>query len=152
MATKKSATPKKSAVTPIKKLTVASIYGKVLLKDIPEGDELLLCRISGIATGTEHGESNFGQWAALKGDMAATNYQTGEVFISTNAFIPSTMGDALVQTLESKLADDASSRLTFAVDVSVVVSPRDANKYEYIVRPVLENEFVNPAIALLGMD
>lgn len=141
----------KSKITPIKKITVGTVFGKIALRDIPENDELYLCRISGIAAGTEHGESNYGSWTALRGNMAATNVITGEIFMSTSAFIPSTMGDALAQSLESKLLEDASSTLTFAVDVSVIVSPRDANKYEYVVRPVIENEFTNPAIALLSL-
>jgi len=155
MATKKpkaSEAPSKAAITPIKKITVAAVWGKVNLRDIPEGEELLLCRISGIAEGTKRGESNYGSWTALKGNMAATNSVTGEIFMSGAAFIPSTMGEALAQSLDAKLLEDASSTLTFAVDVSVIVSPRDVNKYEYIVRPVIENDFFNPAIALLGLD
>ena len=151
MATKKSA-PAKAKITPIKKITIATVYGKIALRDIPENEELLLCRISGIAGGTERGESNYGSWTALKGNMAATNYGTGEIFMSGAAFVPGTMGEALAQSLDAKLIEDAASTLTFAVDISVVVSPRDANKYEYIVRPIIENDFSNPAIALLGLD
>ena len=154
MATKKekpASEKPKSKITPIKKITVATVYGKIALRDIPENGELAICRISGTATGVERGESNYGDWTALKGNMAAVNTD-GEVFMSGAAFVPSTMGEALAQSLEAKLLEDASSSLTFVVDVSVIVSARDANKYEYIVRPVIENDFSNPAIALLGMD
>jgi len=155
MATKKHApapVDKKSAVTPLKKITVSSVYGKVKVKDIPESGELPICRVSGVASGTESGTSDYGAWCALTGEFAAANLDTGESFVSPVAFIPGAMGDALVQSMESALREDATSRLKFVVSISVKVSPRDENKYEYIVRPVMENEFKNEALALLAYE
>lgn len=138
-----------SKLTPIGKITVASVYGKPLTKNIPEDGELPLMKVAGYVTGVKHGESNYGPWAALTGQFAATNLETGEVFMSKTGIIPGTMGDALVDTVTEKLAEDAEAQVAFRVIVSCKVSPRDANKYEYIVRPELETEFKSPALALL---
>jgi len=37
-------------------------------------------------------------------------------------------------------------------DISVKVSPRDENKYEYIVRPVIESDVKNEAMLLLSLE
>lgn len=139
-------------ITPIKKLTVATIYGKVAVKDIPEGGELKLCRIAGFARGVKQGESNYGDWKALEGEFTARNEQTGEIFASAQAFVPGAMGDMLVQSMESALREDAAAQLKFSVDVAVIVSPRDPNKYEYKVRPVIENALAAPALELLQLE
>jgi hypothetical protein len=142
----------KMKITPVKKLTVKAICGPVLVKNIPEGEELLLCRIAGTANGTEQGESTYGVWHALTGTFAATNYETGEIFTGKAAFVPGAMGEALISALEDALKEDVSSTIKFSVDVSVVVSARDANKHEYIVRPVIESDVGNAAVALLGLS
>jgi hypothetical protein len=143
--------PEKLSVTPVRKLTVATVYGKVLVKDIPEDDELKLCRIAGTATKTVHGESNYGPWSGLVGTFAGANYNTGEVFTAATALLPEPMGSALVQALEGAQQEDAAASLKFSVDIFAVVSARDPNKYEYRVRPVIENDLKNEAVALLGM-
>jgi hypothetical protein len=38
------------------------------------------------------------------------------------------------------------------VDISIKPSPKDAEKYEYIVRPVMENALGNEAMALLSYE
>jgi len=156
MATKKPETKTAPAasnkITPLKKLSVKSICGGVKVKDIPEGGELLLCRIAGTASAVDRGESSYGEWEALLGEFAATNYATGEIFVGKSAFIPAAMGEALINALNSAQREDASASLKFSVDISAAVSPRDENKYEYFVRPVIENDIKNEAVALLGLS
>lgn len=145
-------TPSKAKITPLKKLTVKGICGKPLVKDIPEGGELLLCRIAGTAHATQKGESNFGPWEALIGEFAATNYETGEMFVGKSAFIPGAMGEALIGGLDSAQKDDATATMRFSVDISIAVSSSDENKYVYFVRPVIESDIGNQAVALLNFN
>lgn len=159
MATKKqtqtestSKATSSGAPSVIKKLSVSTVFGAVKVKDIPEGGELKLCRMAGIATATDSGSSTYGDWRCLVGECAATNYATGEIFIGRSAFVPGAMGDALIDALTSAQREDAGASLKFSVDISVKVSPRDENKYEYIVRPVIESDVKNEAMLLLSIE
>lgn len=147
--TEQNAAPKKGAVAAVRKITVASVFGKVKVADIPEGEELELCRIAGVASGLESGESSYGPWTMLLGEFAATNRATGEIFAGVKAIVPGAMGEQLVLSMSNALVEDAGSKLKFSVDISAKVSPRDPNKYEYIVRPVLAPDVKNEAMALL---
>lgn len=152
-----------------KKLTVREVYGPIDQKrlpplrinvtdDNPEGDpnpnsELKLCRIVGYATGTTHGESSYGAWAALTGEFVATSYDSGEVFAGKNAIVPGPMGDMLVTNVEAILAEDANGQVRFSVDIFAKRSARDPQrKYEYVVRPVIDAKLSSPALELLGLE
>jgi hypothetical protein len=155
MATKKpapAATTSNGAPSVVKKLSVSTVYGAIRVKDIPEGEELRLCRMAGIATATDSGSSTYGDWRCLVGECAATNYSTGEIFIGRSVFVPGAMGDALIDALNSAQREDAGASLKFSVDVSVKVSGRDENKYEYVVRPVIESNVKNEAMLLLSLE
>jgi hypothetical protein len=153
-----TAAASKSKITPLKKLSVKTICGALKIKDFPEPDsegvhqERMLCRIAGTANGIDRGESTYGAWESLAGEFAATSYDTGEIFVGRAAFIPGAMGDALIAALDSAQREDAAATLKFSVDVSAVISTRDSNKYEYIVRPVIESDVRNEAVALLGLS
>lgn len=144
-----TAAPKKGAVAAVRKITVASVYGKVKVADIPEGEEIAICRMAGVASGIKSGESQYGEWEILLGEFAATNSQTGEIFAGGACAVPGAMGEMLLSQLKAALLEDAASKLRFSVDVFAVVSPRDENKYEYIVRPVLAPDVKNEAMVLL---
>ena len=136
----------------LKKVSVATVYGPVKVKDIPEGGELAIMRIAGVAKATDSGSSTYGDWRALVGEIAATNAQTGEMFIGSSAFIPGAMGDALIDALNTAQKEDAGASLKFSLDIAVKVSPRDENKYEYIVRPRIESDIKNEAMLLLELE
>lgn len=138
-------------ITPLKKITVKAVCGKIKVAEIPAiGDEKKLCRFTGIADGTDSGTSDYGPWTALKGSFAATNFLTGEMFVAKTCFVPAAMGDALFDAVNNAQKEDAGSTLKFVVDVFIVQSPRDEEKYEYIVRPVMENALGNEAMELLS--
>lgn len=143
-----------SAVTPVGKITVATTHGKIKVADLPpEGTEKLLCKIAGYASGIKSGTTQYGDWHALTGEFAATNYETGEIFMGKTAIVPGPMGDALVDTVTQRLSEDANSQVAFSVNVSVKRSPRNPDeKYEYVVRPVLDAKISSPAMALLEMS
>ena len=105
--------------------------------------------MAGVASGIKSGESQYGEWEILLGEFAATNSQTGEIFAGGACAVPGAMGEMLLSQLKAALMEDAASKLRFSVDVFAVVSPRDENKYEYIVRPVLSPDVKNEAMVLL---
>jgi hypothetical protein len=150
--TTEQAAPIKAKIAAVKKITIAAVFGKVKIADIPKDGELPLVRIAGYADSTDSGESNFGPWECLSGNFAATNLATGEMFAGAKAFVPGAMGEQLCIAMRNALENDAEAKIRFSVDVSAKISPRDENKYEYIVRPVLEQETANPAVALLSMS
>ena len=153
-------------MTPISKISVSSVYGAIAMKSVPSlfigtledpqpnpDCELLLCRIAGYASTSKHGVSGFGPWGALVGDFAATNYTTGEIFISKVCMVPGPTGEALIETLTGALARDSATKIKFSVDVYIKRSPREPDKkYVYIVRPVVDTAFSTPSVALLGMS
>ena len=141
--------PKKSTVAAIRKVSIATVYGKVRIADIPQDGELHLCRMAGVASSVESGESTYGDWQCLVGEFAAVNQQTGEMYAGNKCFVPSAMGEMLVSQMSGALLEDAAARLKFSVDIFAKVSARDENKYEYVIRPVLAPEVKNEAMALL---
>lgn len=157
--------PGAGKLTPLKKISVKEVCGTIPMSIVPPlmiGDaanpepnpdkEIKLCRIAGFASGTKTGTSTYGPWQALLGEFAATSYLTGELFASKTALIPGAMGEALFVATENALAEDASAKVRFSIDVSVSRSPREPDKkYVYHVRPVIEAELGSPALALLTM-
>lgn len=155
-----------SKLTPVGKITVATVFGPIAMKDLPPlqigsieapepnpGREVKICRIAGFASGVKNGVSSYGPWAALLGEFAATNYSTGEIFASKTALIPGAMGEMLISSVEEMQSKTPGGKLRFSVDVFVHRSPREADKkYVYVVRPVLEAALGSPALALLGMS
>lgn len=155
-------------ITPISKLSVKTVCGtpetsklpqlRVNISDAnPDGDpnpeaELRIMRVAGYANATKSGQSTYGQWKALAGQFSAVNYGSGEIFMSANCILPGSMNDTLYDTVNDRLKEDAGSQVAFKVDVFVKRSARDKNKYEYVVRPVIETEFKSPALALLTAD
>jgi hypothetical protein len=138
--------------TALTKISAASVFGKIKVAMIPEEGELPIMRVAGIASGVKRGQSTYGDWASLTGQMAATNAATGEIFVGSNAFVPAAMGDALIGALEAAQKEDANATLKFSLDVSVKRSPRNPEeKYEYIIRPVIESDVKSEAMLLLSL-
>lgn len=143
---------KKPSVVVARKLSVATVFGRVKIADIPDGGQIHVMRVAGVASDIDAGESAYGAWACLKGDFAAINYVTGERFVGASAFVPGAMGEMLIEQVRSGVRDDVGFALKFSVDVFVMVSPRDANKYEYVVKPVIESTAGNQALLLLEVS
>jgi hypothetical protein len=142
----------KTSASVLGKISIKTTYGVIAKKSIPdEGLELELVRFAGMAKAVERGEGNFGAWASLKGDFAAQNKQTGEMFISQAIFVPSAYGDALIASLENALMEDAGASIDFCVDVSIKAAS-NAIGYEYVVRPIMDTDITNKAVALLSFE
>jgi len=148
-----------------KKITVASVYGVIDATKLPAlftGDIenpvanpnpwKRICRISGFATGTKSGMTQYGPWTAFVGDFAGVNVDTGEITMGKTCLIPGAMGEALVESFAELSKSTDSPKMRFSVDVLVKRNAREpAKKYDYKVMPVLEAKLTSPAIALLGM-
>lgn len=150
-------------LTPVGKITVKTVCGTPEVAKLPglelaDGSanpdcEVKLMRVAGYCQGVKTGQSSYGEWQALIGEFAATNYATGELFQSKTCILPGPLGAALIDTTREALEDSADARVRFSVDVSVKRSAREPKaKHEYVVRPVLETEFKSAAVALLTMS
>ena len=135
------------------KVTVANVFGKIIVAKLPPvGESVEICKMVGYASGMKEGVTQYGQWRALTGEFAATNLATGEIFIGKTGIIPGPMGEALIDAVIDKLKDDAAAKVAFAVIVSVKRSAKNPDeKYEYVVRPVMDAKISSPALTLLGM-
>lgn len=146
------AEPKTSNVSVARKLSVATVYGKIKVKDIPADGQVHVMRIAGTASDAVSGESAFGRWESLKGEFAAINIETGERFVGVNAFVPGALGEMLIEQVKAGVKEDVGFSLKFSVDVFVAVSQRDENKYEYVTKPVIETTAGNQALLLLDVN
>lgn len=79
----------------LNKMAAKSIIGNVKSqlprdaeKNIEMGVKVSLFRVYGVARGLKRGESNFGPWTAFTGDFEAVKVSTGEVFRSSQLFLP----------------------------------------------------------------
>lgn len=122
----------------VKKLSVATVYGKVDLKELiaAAGETLAVMRVIGSAVGVKEGESNFGHWRALMGQFRAVNAMSGEVFEAPILYLPEV---ALTPILVS-LSQPGARAVEFAIDISVKYV--NNNKpggvpYEYTWTPLL---------------
>lgn len=140
-----------------RRLTVRDVCGTPDAKKLPEdGSEVKLCRIAGFAENVKSGSGTFADWSGVVGQMAATNYETGEIFTGSVAIIPGNDGAAIVAATENALREDAGSKTRFAVDVYVKrvikgTPEKPEIKFEYVVKPVLEIKVTSPALDLLAL-
>lgn len=155
--------PNKAKITPVKKLTVNTCYGDIRVKDLPPlfigtleapepnpNPELKLCKFAGLANSTKTGTTQFGQWFAMLGEFAGMNCVTGDHFVSKVCLIPGAMGDALIDAVNNMNEKNAESTLRFSVEIFVKRSKRQPDeKYEYVVRPVIETALAAPAMDML---
>jgi len=93
--------------------------------------------IIGFANEIEEGlHPTNGAWTKLKGNFEATNTKTGEVYISTNAFLPSVVNDLVAAAIKK------GGEVKFAFKIGT--KPNDTpTGYEYTVSPLIEAEPVN---------
>jgi hypothetical protein len=129
----------------IKKISTKTVFGDVVLADLPEKESKELIRVVGIATGTQVGMSTYGEWTALKGSFQAINLDTGEEYRSNKCFVPDTITDGVAVAL----AQDNTKSVEFGVLVSVRRNPNVAKGYEYEVEPLLKMSESDPLESLV---
>jgi len=128
-----------NAATQIKKMSVATVYGKIKTADLltagPDGKivpkgPVKLFRVFGRAVGTKTGISNFGEWEQLTGQFRAIS-ESGEIFDSSALFLPDVALDAIKVALAGATAAD------FAIDLYAVADEKSSVGYTYTFQHVL---------------
>jgi hypothetical protein len=118
----------------VKKLSVATVYGKIDLKALFNSDAPIhVMRVYGQAVQTKTGESSYGEWTSLLGQFRALNPATGESFDGATLFLP----DVALIPVQVALSQGATS---FAIDLFVKQSANTkpgGSPYEYSFSHVL---------------
>lgn len=120
----------------VKKLSVATVYGKIKLSDLMDPknkDGFPVMKVYGSAVSVKKGLSSFGEWEALQGRFKAINPSTGEISEAPTLFLP---GVALVPIQVALSAPD-SRGVEFAIELRVKFSEESQTKYEYSWVPLL---------------
>ncbi len=128
----------------LRKITVKSVRGSnpdiVAIKAAPTAG-LLVLRVAGrvdrIIKRPSPYETDGEKFSrGLAGNFRAVHPDTGEVFDSTRAFLPAVVQESIEHALANRPeGSPADSAIEFGVDVFATVSSRDANKYEFRIKP-----------------
>jgi len=136
MAAKKETA--KEVVNFQKKLSTKKIVGKVLVRELEEGDNDLY-EIVGIASGIKTGSTDYGEYAGLTGNFAARNIKTGESFRSGVAFLPDVANDPIIGQLQA-----GASAVEFGWIIGVKTDDESTVGYVYYARPLIEADENDP--------
>lgn len=132
----------------VKKLSIATVVGKIDLKEVINADKPIpLMRAYGMAVGVKTGTSNYGEWTALVGQFKCVNLKTGEVSEAAQLFLP----EVALVPLRVALMQNDNRAVRFALDVKV--QPAKNSKpggvpYEYTFDNVLPPAEDDPLLAL----
>lgn len=132
-------------MTQIKKLSVATIFGKISIKDLLAAPETTMpvMRVIGLAMGVKKGDSNYGEWTALLGTFQCTNLQTGEASEAATLFLP----EVALIPIQVALSAEGVRGVEFAIDISVryVENGKPGGvPYEYTWTPLLPPDQNDP--------
>ena len=114
-----------------KKISVATVYGKIKLSELMVKKTIPLMEVFGVAVKVVTGISNFGEWSALQGKFEARNMETGEIHQAPQVFLPN------VALLPIQVALAQGSAVSFAIRLSAKYVAEDAGHkaggapYEY---------------------
>jgi len=138
-----------SQVQVLKKISVATVFGKVDLKALlaAPGETIKCMRVLGLAISQKTGLSSYGEWSALLGQFQATNLVTGEVFNGSTLFLPEV---ALTPILVA-LSAQGTRGVEFAIDVHVKYvndAKPGGSPYEYTFVPLLAPDANDPVSRL----
>lgn len=130
----------------VSKLSIATLLGKIRVRDIPEGGELKLMVVTGKANGTKTGTSTYGDWLAFTGMFAAVNLLTGEEMMSGIVILPDIARNFLAPAVKGADGQD--------VEFEFLIGAKDdaasATGYVYTVKPILAPNQIDPSDALFA--
>jgi len=128
----------------IKKLSVATVYGKIDLKKLINHEgPMPIMRVIGNAIGHKTGTSQYGDWTALSGMFEATNLETGEAHQSSQLFLP----DVALTPIMVQLAQPGVRGVEFVIDITVrhnAQAKPGGSAYEYGFDTVLKASESDP--------
>lgn len=136
----------------IKKLSVATVYGRIDVKKVLTSDKpISVMRVAGQAVGTKQGDSQYGEWTALVGRFVAVNPETGEVSEASQLFLP----EVALLPIQVALAQEGAKMVDFAIELQVRPAQNTkpgGSPYEYTfesLKPVEESDPMAQFRALL---
>ena len=125
-------------MTQVKKISVASVYGKIKLSELIEKKSIPVLIAMGTAVSIKTGQSNFGEWRGLMGQFRGIHPETGEQVDAPQLFLP----EVALIPIEVALAN--SRGVEFAIKVVARYTGDDENRkpggapYEYSWEPLIE--------------
>lgn len=134
--------------TQIKKLSVATVCGKIDAKAVLNAaGPIPLMTVYGMAVGVKEGASTFGDWTALVGQFKAVNAETGEVFESSQVFLPEVALIPLRVALEAGESRSVKFAIKLAVKAATNTKP-GGSVYEYTFENALPPAENDPLLEL----
>lgn len=124
----------------VKKLSVATVYGKIKLTDLIAKRTMPLMRVIGTAVSTKKGVTQYGEFTALQGNFKAVNVETGEESRAASLFLP----DVALLPIVTALSSPDARGVDFAIELQVKYVGDDAGHksggsvYEYTFVPLLD--------------
>ena len=124
----------------VKKLSVATVFGKIKISDLVEKKTFPVMTVVGSAVAIKKGISAYGEFVSLQGRFRATNPVTGEVSEAAVLFLP----DVALLPVQTQLAQPDCKGVDFAIRVGVKYVAEDeghkagGSVYEYWFEPLLE--------------
>lgn len=131
----------------VKKISIAKLCGKLRAPELfKEGKtRVLICTVVGIATGTKHGVSDYGEWTALIGSFRATSKIGDEKTMdSPQLFMPD-----VAQMPISAALEGGANMAEFAVGIIAVEDEESATGYVYECENLAPSSDVDPLDRLM---
>lgn len=132
----------------VKKLSVATVYGKIDLKKVINSTAPIpVMDVYGLAVGTKSGDSNYGEWTALVGQFEARNPETGEISGASQLFLP----EVALIPIQVAMAGEGAKSVKFAIRLTVKASQNTkpgGSPYEYSFEPLLPPTEDDPVASL----
>lgn len=129
----------------IRKISPKNICGKL---EKPS-KATALYHVIGIASSTKTGNSDYGQWVALKGQFEATNLANGELSVAPICFLPEPLNSMIAAKLDE--TDQEGNQVNTSVQFAVEVGYKPADNaygYEYTTKEIIESDQADPLAAL----
>lgn len=131
----------------VKKISMAKLCGKLKPAELFKNGNtrVLVCTIVGVATGTKHGVSDYGEWTALIGSFRGTS-KIGEekTMNSPQLFMPD-----VAQMPISAALEGGASMAEFAVGIIAVEDDESATGYVYECENLAPSTDVDPLDRLM---
>lgn len=102
-----------------------------------------LFTVFGIANGTKHGETQYGDWQALTGVFEAVRASDGKRFQSGTCFLPGAVGTMLIGGLKAAQESNPDASVSFAILVGIKFS-EVAIGYEFTTKNIVKLEQADP--------
>ena len=108
----------------------------------------LLMRVAGICTGSDIVSTAYGDSVRFKGEFAATDLATGEIFQGGQLFLPEVAEKFVAATLDSVKNGENFQGLELAFDIGVEPANTPSG-YQYTVAPLIQQAAKSRAEMLL---